>query len=69
MLERYNPQDAARILVVDDEEVICDILKDFLEYEGFEVEACQSGEDAIAKLGVEGIRMRVSSVKRGAMPK
>ena len=28
----------ARILVVDDEEVICEILRDFLEYEGFIVD-------------------------------
>lgn len=40
---------ADRILVVDDERPIADILKFNLEREGFEVEVAYDGEDAVAK--------------------
>jgi putative nucleotidyltransferase with HDIG domain len=36
-----------RVLVVDDEAVICDILRDFLEFEGFFVQTAPSGEMAL----------------------
>jgi response regulator RpfG family c-di-GMP phosphodiesterase len=39
-----------RILVVDDEEVIRDILADFLAMEGFEVRTAPNGEHALAEL-------------------
>lgn len=36
----------ARVLVVDDEEALCCVLKDTLEMEGCEVEVCQNGQSA-----------------------
>lgn len=36
-----------RILVVDDEEDLCDILKFNLENEGYEVETANSAEEAL----------------------
>lgn len=36
-----------RILIVDDEEEICDFLKEALEKKGFEVLSANTGEDAI----------------------
>lgn len=51
MLQAVDPGvESPRVLVVDDEEVICDILRDFLEYEGFVVSTCQSGEGALGQL-------------------
>ncbi len=50
MLESSQDEAPPRILVVDDEAVICDILQDFLEYEGFKVSTAQSGEAAVETL-------------------
>jgi CheY-like chemotaxis protein len=38
------------IVVVDDEEAICETLKDVLEEEGYEVEVASDGVDALALL-------------------
>lgn len=43
----------ARILVVDDEIVICDVLKDFLTLKGHEVHTALNGRAAIAKVKME----------------
>ena len=40
----------ARILVVDDEIVICDVLKEFLTLKGHEVYTALNGQAAIAKV-------------------
>jgi len=43
---------AARILVVDDEKGLCEVLRDLLELEGYEVECCEdrdSAQDALAR--------------------
>ena len=37
-----------KILVIDDEESLCEILKFNLEKEGYEVDACNSAEEALA---------------------
>ena len=42
-----------RILVVDDEKAISDILGEILESEGYKVEIAQDGIEAIAKLGLD----------------
>jgi two-component system, OmpR family, response regulator VicR len=39
----------ARVLVVDDEPVVCDVLARYLERDGFEVHTAADGEDAIAR--------------------
>jgi DNA-binding response OmpR family regulator len=39
----------ARVLVVDDEPVVCDVLSRYLERDGFEVHTAVDGEDAIAR--------------------
>jgi len=38
----------ARILVVDDEQDVCDMLEKFLTIKGYEVSTALSGEDALA---------------------
>jgi two-component system response regulator AtoC len=40
----------ARILVVDDESDICDLLREFLEGEGYAVELAKSGNEAVDRL-------------------
>ena len=42
-----------RILIVDDEPEICDILQEFLSLKGYEVFTVLNGEDAISKLKEE----------------
>jgi DNA-binding response OmpR family regulator len=39
-----------RILVVDDDELICDLVSETLNFEGYEVEAAYSGEQALRRL-------------------
>jgi len=43
----------AKILVVDDENVICDVLKEFLTLKGHEVHTALNGRTAIAKVKTE----------------
>jgi len=43
----------AKILVVDDENVICDVLKEFLTLKGHEVHTALNGRAAIAKVKTE----------------
>ena len=42
-----------RILVVDDEEMVCEVLKQFLIARGFEVECVFTGPAALAKVEAE----------------
>jgi DNA-binding response OmpR family regulator len=39
-----------RILVVDDDELICDLVSETLNFEGYDVEAAYSGEQALRQL-------------------
>jgi DNA-binding response OmpR family regulator len=39
-----------RILVVDDDELICDLVSETLNFEGYDVEAAYSGEQALRRL-------------------
>ena len=43
---KFNIMANARILVVDDEEDLCEILKFNLEIEGFDVDTANSAEEA-----------------------
>ncbi len=45
------PMDKHRILVVDDEEVIRDVLEIGLSHRGFQVLSCQDSEEALQKVG------------------
>ena len=54
--ERSQP---VRVLVVDDEETIREVLMDFLTLEGFEVQCATNGEDALALLDEEGVSFDV----------
>ena len=38
---------SGRVLVVDDDELICDLVSETLNFEGYEVEAAYSGEQAL----------------------
>ena len=42
-----DKEELTRILVVDDEEDLCEILKFNLEAEGYEVDTANSGEEAL----------------------
>jgi response regulator RpfG family c-di-GMP phosphodiesterase len=48
--QAHVADDRPRVLVVDDEAVICDILRDFLQFEGFDVSTAGSGEQAVEVL-------------------
>jgi DNA-binding response OmpR family regulator len=56
-----------RILIVDDERDICEILSFNLENEGYRVEAVGSAEEAIAALGVGSYDLILLDVMMGGM--
>ena len=61
----HHPE-APRILVVDDEKSIREILTDFLSLEGYSVRAVEDGESALAELRLRSYHVVLSDLK---MPK
>jgi response regulator RpfG family c-di-GMP phosphodiesterase len=59
-------QESARVLVVDDEKVIREILSEFLTMEGYVVRSVEDGERALAELRLRPYDMVISDLK---MPK
>ena len=60
------PEDRPRILVVDDEKVILDMLADFLGMEGFIVRTAEDGASALGELSRNHYNLVISDLK---MPK
>ena len=56
---------AARILVVDDEESMCQVLEIMLSREGYQVTVARSGREAIKKLEKERFDLLLSDMKLG----
>lgn len=61
--ESSRPADAPRVLVVDDEKVIREILADFLGLEGFAVTTAADGLAALERLGEERYNLVISDLK------
>ena len=61
-----EPTTSARILIVDDERVIRDILCEFLALEGFVVRGVEDGERALAELRTRPYDLVITDLK---MPK
>src|SRR5437868_623360 len=58
-----QPGDAARILVVDDERVIREILAGFLTLEGFSVHIVEDGEKALTELRLNPYDLLITDLK------
>jgi response regulator RpfG family c-di-GMP phosphodiesterase len=58
-----EPTDAARILVVDDERVIREILAEFLSLEGFSVHTVEDGEKALTELRLRPYDLLITDLK------
>lgn len=58
---------AARILVVDDETDFLDVMQEFLEEEGYEVETAQNGEEALKLLEQGCFDLLVSDINMPGM--
>jgi response regulator RpfG family c-di-GMP phosphodiesterase len=56
-------EEKPRILVVDDEAVICDILRDFLEFEGFSVRTAGCGDVAIELFSADHFDLVLTDLK------
>ena len=56
-----------RILVVDDELIVRDSLKEWLDDEGFFVETAESGPQALEKLGQEPFNLMLTDIKMPGM--
>jgi response regulator RpfG family c-di-GMP phosphodiesterase len=61
-----EPTESARILVVDDERVIRDILAEFLSLEGYSVHTVEDGEKALTELRLRPYDLLITDLK---MPK
>lgn len=59
----YSNGDLARILVVDDEEAIREILADFLSMEGYSITTASDGQDALEKISRGRYDMVLSDLK------
>lgn len=51
-----------RILIIDDDEMICEILKDRLEASGYETISAQDGRSGLALAALESVRTRLDGV-------
>jgi response regulator RpfG family c-di-GMP phosphodiesterase len=63
----HGSEQRARILVVDDEEAIREVLSDFLSMEGFEVNTASDGEKALAELSRAQYDLVLSDLKMPTM--
>src|SRR5258705_13801874 len=58
-----EPTETARILVVDDERVIREILAEFLTLEGFSVHTVEDGEKALTELRLKPYDLLITDLK------
>jgi len=61
--QSYSPDEAPRVLVVDDEKVIREILADFLSMEGFFVRTAEDGSKALVELSRHRYDLVLSDLK------
>src|SRR5262245_10307495 len=62
-LEYHLNTESPRILVVDDERVIREILSDFLSLEGYVVRTVEDGEEALKELQRRSYNLVISDLK------
>jgi len=62
-MEYHSQEDAPRVLVVDDEKVIREILADFLSMEGFNVRTAEDGSAALVELSRHHYDLVLSDLK------
>lgn len=62
-MEYHTQDDAPRVLVVDDEKVIREILADFLSMEGFSVRTAEDGSAALVELSRQHYDLVLSDLK------
>lgn len=67
MAQNATQQERPRVLIVDDEAVICNILKDFLELEEFYVQTANSGETALRKFQHDAFDVLLTDLKMPGM--
>jgi heterodisulfide reductase subunit A len=60
---RWEARKQFRILVVDDERIVRDSLKDWLTEDGFQVDAAESGPDALEKLTKQSYHLMLLDIK------
>jgi len=60
---REEQMEGTRVMVVDDEQIVCDRLKDHLEKDGFQVDAFVKSAAALAALGAHRYDVVVTDLK------
>ena len=66
-MEAQLQEESPRILVVDDEKVIREILSDFLTMEGYLVRTVEDGDRALKELQRRSYNLVISDLKRPGM--
>jgi response regulator RpfG family c-di-GMP phosphodiesterase len=66
-MEKHVPDESPRVLVVDDEKVIREILSDFLTMEGFLVRTVEDGKAALTELQRRSYDLVISDLKMPRM--
>lgn len=66
-IELHSPEEVPRVLVVDDEKVIREILADFLSMEGFWVRTAEDGTAALQELSRQPYDLVISDLKMPRM--
>ncbi len=66
-MEYQLHEESPRVLVVDDEKVIREILSDFLTMEGYVVRTVEDGENALAELSRRSYNLVISDLKMPGM--
>jgi DNA-binding NtrC family response regulator len=51
------------VLVVDDEAIVRESIRDWLKYSGFEVEIAENGEEALSKMEKQGFNVLVLDIR------
>jgi len=67
VLESVHPEDKPRVLVVDDEKFIRDVIADFLGMEGYIVRTAEDGSSAVSELERARYDMVISDLKMPRM--
>ncbi|HZS35904.1 MAG TPA: response regulator, partial [Polyangia bacterium] len=66
-MESTLHEESPRVLVVDDEKVIREILSDFLTMEGYVVRTVENGENALQELERRNYNLVISDLKMPGM--
>ncbi len=67
MIKERKHRDLGRILVIDDEEIVLDLISEVLYIEGYEVDTASNGTEALEKIGGENYSLILTDIRMPGM--